>query len=200
MRLYLYPMLLHDVHRDSTLTLSFTDNFVSASTTAVQQIAPCIWVCINIWNLVPFHHKMYFVSKICTYNISILTGPTKLCPETLICDRQVNSCLLFDMRSLRILKYLIIKLTCTCRTGLLSFLCGAGNFGKIWSACGKHEIQYTEWRMNKYKHTRVYNFTCAFLCTFYTLIIRGKVFLKCNLQPALGCRYSSTYLRNKFVI
>jgi hypothetical protein len=26
----------------------------------------------------------------------------------------------------------------------LSPLCGAGNFGKIWSACGQREIQYAE--------------------------------------------------------
>jgi len=26
----------------------------------------------------------------------------------------------------------------------LSPLCGAGNFGKLWSACGQREIQYTE--------------------------------------------------------
>jgi len=26
----------------------------------------------------------------------------------------------------------------------LSHLCGAGNFGKLWSACGQREIQYTE--------------------------------------------------------
>jgi hypothetical protein len=29
------------------------------------------------------------------------------------------------------------------RTGLLNLLCGAGIFGKIWSACGQYEIQYT---------------------------------------------------------
>lgn len=28
-------------------------------------------------------------------------------------------------------------------------LCGAGNFGKIWSACGQHEIAYIKSRMNK---------------------------------------------------
>jgi hypothetical protein len=26
--------------------------------------------------------------------------------------------------------------------GLLSFLCGAGNFGKFWSACERQEIQF----------------------------------------------------------
>ena len=48
MRLYLYPMLLHDVHRDSTLALPFTDNFVSARTAAVHQIAP-VYVCVYIY-------------------------------------------------------------------------------------------------------------------------------------------------------
>jgi len=28
--------------------------------------------------------------------------------------------------------------------GPLTLLCGAGNFSKIWSACGQHEIQHTE--------------------------------------------------------
>jgi hypothetical protein len=28
--------------------------------------------------------------------------------------------------------------------GPLSLLCNAGNFGKIWSACGQREIQQTE--------------------------------------------------------
>jgi hypothetical protein len=28
--------------------------------------------------------------------------------------------------------------------GLLSLLCGAGIFGKIWSACWQNEIQYTD--------------------------------------------------------
>ena len=46
-------------------------------------------------------------------------------------------------------------------------LCGAGNFGKLWSACGQREIQYAEWRLSKYK----YNFTCVFLCTSCALEI-----------------------------
>ena len=29
-------------------------------------------------------------------------------------------------------------------TGLLHLFCRAGNFGKIWSACGQYEIQYIE--------------------------------------------------------
>ena len=28
--------------------------------------------------------------------------------------------------------------------GSLNLLCGAGNFGKIWSACGQREIHHTE--------------------------------------------------------
>lgn len=35
------------------------------------------------------------------------------------------------------------------RAAELSTLCV--NFGKIWSACGQHEIQYTKRRMNKYR-------------------------------------------------
>jgi hypothetical protein len=49
--------------------------------------------------------------------------------------------------------------------GLLNLLCGAGNFGKIWPACGQHEIQYTKWRMNKYTYNYMYNFTHVFLYT-----------------------------------
>jgi hypothetical protein len=29
----------------------------------------------------------------------------------------------------------------------LNILCGAGNFGKIWYACGQRGLQFTEWRM-----------------------------------------------------
>jgi hypothetical protein len=32
--------------------------------------------------------------------------------------------------------------------GPFNLLCGAGNFGKTWSACGQHEIQYTEQTLN----------------------------------------------------
>ena len=32
---------------------------------------------------------------------------------------------------------------------LFNLSCGVGNFGKIWTACGQHEIHYTS-RMNKY--------------------------------------------------
>jgi hypothetical protein len=45
------------------------------------------------------------------------------------------------------------------QSGLLIRLCGAGNFENVWSACGQNEIQYTEWRMNKYAYNYVYNFT-----------------------------------------
>jgi len=35
---------------------------------------------------------------------------------------------------------------------------GANSCGRIWSACGKHEIQYAEWRINKYTYNYMYNF------------------------------------------
>jgi len=39
-------------------------------------------------------------------------------------------------------------LLATCLSeGLLSLLCHAGNFGRNWSACRQHEIQYAEWGM-----------------------------------------------------
>jgi hypothetical protein len=37
-------------------------------------------------------------------------------------------------------------------TGLVSLLCGAGNFGNIWSACRQHKIHYTELEVNKYTY------------------------------------------------
>jgi len=30
------------------------------------------------------------------------------------------------------------------KSGPLDLSCGTANFGKIWSACEQHEIQYTE--------------------------------------------------------
>jgi hypothetical protein len=36
------------------------------------------------------------------------------------------------------------------RPGPLGLFCGAGNFGKIWSACRQDVVQYTEWRMKQY--------------------------------------------------
>jgi hypothetical protein len=44
------------------------------------------------------------------------------------------------------------------RADLFSLLLEAGNFSKILSGLGQHEIQSTEVQMNKYKH----NFTCVF--------------------------------------
>ena len=36
-----------------------------------------------------------------------------------------------------------------CNAGLLSVFGSAGNFDKIWFACGNNGIQYTKWKMNK---------------------------------------------------
>jgi hypothetical protein len=43
----------------------------------------------------------------------------------------------------------------TYMSGVLNLLWGAAIFGKIWSACGRHKIQYTEWWMN--------NFVCNYM-------------------------------------
>lgn len=43
--------------------------------------------------------------------------------------------------------------------GLLSF-CGVGNISRVWSECGQHENEYTEWRVNK---STVYFYLCFFL-------------------------------------
>ena len=46
-------------------------------------------------------------------------------------------------------KYTIISITVESRTALHSLLCVAGNFGKILSVCGQHEIQHTARTMTK---------------------------------------------------
>jgi hypothetical protein len=53
--------------------------------------------------------------------------------------------------------------------GPLTLLCGAGNFGKIWSACRQHEIQYTERKMCKDTH----DLTCLFFYISYTIVVYG---------------------------
>jgi len=65
--------------------------------------------------------------------------------------------------------------------GPLNLACGEGNFGKMRSACGPHEIKYTEWRMNEKTYNCVYNSTVYFLynmCKKNVLIITGKFDLK----------------------
>ena len=57
------------------------------------------------------------------------------------------------------------------RPGLLNLLRGAGNFGKIWSACRQHEIQYTQRRMNQYMHNYMYNVTVYTSSAINMLII-----------------------------
>jgi hypothetical protein len=55
------------------------------------------------------------------------------------------------------------------KTGLINILCSAENFGKVWSACGKDEIQYTEVGINKCK--------CNYkLYLFYKIIIIGIIY------------------------
>jgi hypothetical protein len=48
------------------------------------------------------------------------------------------------------------------RPGLLKLLCGASKLGRIWSAQGQHEIQYTELRMKMCTCTYLYNCTVYF--------------------------------------
>jgi hypothetical protein len=43
----------------------------------------------------------------------------------------------------------IVNHTSQSTRGLLYFVCGAGNFGKIWSTCGQLEVEYTNCRSNK---------------------------------------------------
>lgn len=51
------------------------------------------------------------------------------------------------------------------RARLLHLLCTERNFGKIWCACGQHQIQYTKWRLDNYMCSYIYNVTCVFVCT-----------------------------------
>jgi hypothetical protein len=74
---------------------------------------------------------------------------------------------------------------------LLNLLFGAGSFGKLWSACRRHKLQYTEWRMNRYRP--MYNYIILTV-HFYVHRIQKcidnskKKCIKINLQPRLGCR------------
>jgi hypothetical protein len=54
---------------------------------------------------------------------------------------------------------------------LLYLLRGTGDFGKIWSACGQHEIQYTEWTMNKYD---LINYMHKLNCVFSIHYVQQK--------------------------
>ena len=65
-------------------------------------------------------------------------------------------------------------------TGQLNRAYGAGNFSKIWSVCGQHEIRCTVWRMRQfmYKYAYTYNLTCVFLyitCHKNILIIKENL-------------------------
>ena len=42
------------------------------------------------------------------------------------------------------------------RAGLLNLLWGAGNFEKIWSVIGQHEIQFLERRIYMYVHVYIH--------------------------------------------
>ena len=46
----------------------------------------------------------------------------------------------------------------------------ADNFDKIWSACGQHEIQYTKWRMKKYKACSKKDRTFVIKTLFYNIL------------------------------
>ena len=50
---------------------------------------------------------------------------------------------------LSLLAYLFIA-------GLRDLLCGAGNFGKIWSPCGQLDTKYTKLRLNMCKYNYLY--------------------------------------------
>jgi hypothetical protein len=45
---------------------------------------------------------------------------------------------------------------------VLNLLWGADNVGKIWSACGRHKIQYIEWWMNNFMHNYMHYITSYF--------------------------------------
>ena len=72
-------------------------------------------------------------------------------------------------------------------------MCGAGNRSKASFAIGQHAIQQTKFRMNKYmyNYTSVYNFTCVFVYTSYTIkfIDNRKSSQKCSSHLRLRCCY-----------
>jgi hypothetical protein len=46
-----------------------------------------------------------------------------------------------------------------------------GQLGKIWSAFGQHENEYTVMKKKKYMYHHMNNFNCAFLHTSYAIKI-----------------------------
>jgi hypothetical protein len=66
------------------------------------------------------------------------------------------------------------------RSGLLNLLCGAGNFSKIWSACRQHEIQHTEWRMNKYMYIHT-----IILCLYWSIHNKKHKYIHNNRKNVL---------------
>jgi hypothetical protein len=59
------------------------------------------------------------------------------------------------------------------RAGPCNLLCGAGNFDKMGSAGGQHQVQFTEWGMDKY----TYNCLCKFTCVFFYISRSKNIFI-----------------------
>jgi hypothetical protein len=58
------------------------------------------------------------------------------------------------------------------RAGPRNLLCSAGNFDKMGSAGDQHEVQHTEWGMDKY----TYNCLCKFTCVFFYISCSIKIY------------------------
>ena len=97
---------------------------------------------------------------------------------------------------------MLYPLSHTNQTMPFSLVCDAGHFGKVWSAGGQHEIQYTQWRMNNYTYDYMYNFTLYLSyisCSQNLMIIIRNIYKKkWNSQHRIGCNYSNTLLQNQF--
>lgn len=78
-----------------------------------------------------------------------------------------------------------------------TLLCDVGNLGKIWFSCGRHEMQYIEWKMNKYTNNYMHNFTSVFVyisCRVTNILIIGiTIYKKCSsLYTKMGLTFYST--------
>jgi hypothetical protein len=67
------------------------------------------------------------------------------------------------------------------RASALNVLCGAGSFGKTWSAYWERGIHFTKWRMNRYTYVFLYLSFIVFwetggiVSAFYLIFARERV-------------------------
>jgi hypothetical protein len=112
--------------------------------------------------------KCLFYLPECCNNVQFLYGTEQWCvlcvhikitqklfrnPECFTWGDKLHFKLFFTLQSLVL--YCSVfdhALKTSFRVGPLNPFCGAGKFGKM-SGCGQNEIQYAEWKMNKYTYS-----------------------------------------------